>query len=329
MKRLDATIAIPTLNAEKEGYWREVIEACLAQKTNKTFELLVVDTGSSDETVTILKSFKDDRIRLVEIPNSEFGHGKTRNYLAQIAKGDIMLYLTQDATPAHPKWLDEMLFPFSLNDTVAAVYGKQIPRPDCMPLNKRDIINYFNSFGPDGSLMLHYHDKLVEGFPPTVEFFSDVNSAVRRSVLLGDVPYRDVSYAEDQYLGRDVLAAGYIKAYAPYGSVVHSHSYPLEKYFRRMIDEYIALKKVHPDMRLVTTKELLWGTLKATVADLGFIWRDRDYAPKAKLKWLLLCGPYNVARRLAGHIADSPTLAAKIHKKASLTSKVRSQAKKE
>src|SRR5688572_23477346 len=99
MKRLDATIAIPTLNAEKEGYWREVIEACLAQKTNKTFELLVVDTGSSDETVTILKSFKDDRIRLVEIPNSEFGHGKTRNYLAQIAKGDIMLYLTQDATP--------------------------------------------------------------------------------------------------------------------------------------------------------------------------------------------------------------------------------------
>ena len=46
-----------------------------------------------------------------------------------------------------------------------------------------------------------------------VTFYSDVNSAARKDILTGEVPYRDVSYAEDQLLGRDVISAGYIKAY--------------------------------------------------------------------------------------------------------------------
>ena len=64
---------------------------------------------------------------------------------------------------------------------------------------------------------LFYEDDFIqdEGVRNAVTFYSDVNSAARKDILTGEVPYRDVSYAEDQLLGRDVISAGYIKLRAP------------------------------------------------------------------------------------------------------------------
>jgi hypothetical protein len=174
--------------------------------------------------------------------------------------------------------------------------------------------------------MLQYKNHNLDAkFPEATTFFSDANSAVRRSVLLGEVPYRDVSYAEDQLLGQDMLEAGYIKAYAPYGSVIHSHSYLLKKYFRRMVDEYAALKKIYPKTQMVSRKELVVGSLKSTYHDVRFILRDKAYRKRAKLKHLFYALPYNVARRLAGRIADSKS-GEKMHARLSLEGKVRAEA---
>ena len=38
----------------------------------------------------------------------------------------------------------------------------------------------------------------------SMHFFSDVNSAVRKSLLVGDVPFKNVKYAEDQSLAEDM-----------------------------------------------------------------------------------------------------------------------------
>ncbi len=132
-----------------------------------------------------------------------------------------------------------------------------------------------------------------------IGFFSDVNSAVRRDLLVGDIPYRDLDYAEDQAFGRDVIEAGLYKVYAPLGSVIHSHSYPPLKYLRRMYDEMVGLKMATGrTMDTPMWYHIAWA-LKATLADWGFVLRDRNYGLGTKAKYLVQVPFYNAARRLA------------------------------
>jgi rhamnosyltransferase len=116
------TIAIPTFNAQE--YLRELLESVFTQKTKRSVEVLVIDSGSSDQTLEILKDYP--KVRLHQIPNSEFGHGRTRNLAVELAQGEYILFLTQDATPAHKYWLEAMVEPFVISDKVAAIVGKQI-----------------------------------------------------------------------------------------------------------------------------------------------------------------------------------------------------------
>lgn len=207
---LDASVVILTYNGEQ--HIDEILASLTNQRFDGTYEILVIDSGSTDSTLDLIA--KCPSVRLVQIPNSEFGHGKTRNLGAHLAKGRIVAYLTHDATPASDRWLHEITAPFAISDRIVAVMGAQIPRPDAFPLLRYEIKGVFNGFGPGFGTTLFYEDDFIqdEGVRNAVTFYSDVNSAARKDILTGEVPYRDVSYAEDQLLGRDVIAAGYIKA---------------------------------------------------------------------------------------------------------------------
>jgi rhamnosyltransferase len=302
---MKATIAILTYNAIESI--NGLLDSCLAQSVDFPFEILVIDSGSSDGTVEAVSS--REAIRLHRIPNTSFGHGRTRNLAVELAKGEFVVFVTQDAAPASEHWLGEILRPFEVSDRVACVFGKQVPHPDCCPTVKRDVINHFRSFGPDPSVMLQMDNPRLssEAERDALTFFSDVNSAVRRRTMQA-VPYRDVQYAEDQALGRDMIKAGFIKVYAPLAAVTHSHSYPPRRYFARMYEEMLGL-------RLTTGRSIdtsLWRhvaiVLRNTAADWRFIVRDADYSPGNKVKWLLQAPVYNVARRVAVRLARSPEL---------------------
>ena len=56
------SVVMPTLNAEK--YLAEAIDSILKQ-TFSDFEFLIIDGGSVDKTVSIIKSYQDKRIRLL------------------------------------------------------------------------------------------------------------------------------------------------------------------------------------------------------------------------------------------------------------------------
>ncbi len=303
---MKVTIAILTLNAQP--YLRDLLEGCKHQSAPFEYEVLIIDSGSTDETLDIIKEYPE--VRLHRIPNTEFGHGKTRNLAAKLAKGELIVYLTHDAVPAHEHWLEEMVRPFELSPKVACVYGKQIPRPDCCPAIKRDIINVFRGFGPDHFVMVQQANPNITHQPSNeaITFFSDVNSAVRKSILLGNIPYQDLSYAEDQAFGRDVIKAGLIKIYAPQGSVIHSHSYPPLKYLRRMYDEMVGLK--HATGQTLDTRILshISWIIKATLIDWIFIIRDPSYRLRSKIKYILQSPFYNAFRRLAIRLSTKKDL---------------------
>jgi rhamnosyltransferase len=88
------TVAIPTLKA-KRGF-EETLAGVRAQQLDRHVDLLICDSGSSDDTVSLAR--RDDA-RVIEIPRERFSHAGTRNLLMAEARGDHVAFLTQDAVP--------------------------------------------------------------------------------------------------------------------------------------------------------------------------------------------------------------------------------------
>lgn len=288
---VDVSVVIPTFNGER--YLGEVLDAIAAQRFDGQIETLVIDSGSTDATLDILRS--RPHVRLHQIPNSEFGHGRTRNLGAQLARGRTIVFLTQDATPATSDWLTELVAPLEL-PRVRAVVGRQIPRRHAFPLQKYDIERTFAAQGPlDRPTIV----ELGNGTGASLEdlaFYSDVNSATHRAFLLQQIPLRDVQYSEDVAFARDVLEAGYRKAYSPGGAVLHSNDMGIREYARRLFDETLGLRRAGAQPPIPGRFGAVLRAIKGAMQDTVRIARDLDYRLAERAKWLVVNPLYHFAR---------------------------------
>ena len=91
------------------------------------------------------------RARSTAIPKAEFSHGGTRNRMMELAEGDHVAFLTQDATPAHDGWLAALLEGFEQADDVALVFGPHEPRPDASHMIKCEMERHFATWGDGGA----------------------------------------------------------------------------------------------------------------------------------------------------------------------------------
>jgi rhamnosyltransferase len=281
-----ATVSVLTFNAET--YLERILDALETQDYAGGAEILVVDSGSTDGTLEILA--RHPRVRVHAIPNSEFGHGRTRNLVAQLATGEFVAYLTHDAVPAGSGWLSALLAPMIDDERIAAVVGKQRARPGALPMQKYDIARTFASLGPEFGITVTYdHGQLTTSNAlDQAGFYSDVNSAARRSVLTGPVPYRDVAYAEDQLFGRDVIRAGLRKAYAPQAVVEHSNDLTIRQLGARIRDETHGLQSIGTVISPMRRGRLLKQVVRGSLVDAGEILTDHELTPGAKLRALFV-----------------------------------------
>jgi rhamnosyltransferase len=282
---LDATVVIPTLNGER--YLDRILVMLERQEFAGSVEILVIDSGSTDRTLEIVRAHPD--VRLHEIPNSEFGHGRTRNLAARLARGRLVAYLTQDAIPLSARWLAEMTAPLDpAGADAVAVLGRQEPRPGCFPLQKYEIQAVFSRFGDRVAVYQRGASPPTASELDLLGFYSDVNSATRRDFLLDVIPYRDLSYSEDMAFGRDLILAGYRRAYAPLGGVEHSNDLTLREYGKRIFDETLAMRRVSPGSPGYGLGSVLLRTGYGIVKDSRRIIRDPDYGIAATLRWLVV-----------------------------------------
>ncbi|MEE4637424.1 MAG: glycosyltransferase [Wenzhouxiangella sp.] len=86
------TVFIPVFN--REDYVCTAINSVLAQQYTD-FEILVVDDGSTDQTVERIAAYADSRVRLERNP-SNLGIPATRNRGLELARGDYMALLDSD-----------------------------------------------------------------------------------------------------------------------------------------------------------------------------------------------------------------------------------------
>lgn len=88
---MSISVVMPAKNAA--AYIGEAVESVLAQGTHVS-ELIVVDDGSSDQTIAIVRGFDDPRLRL--LTNVGRGVSSARNTGARRASADWLMFLDAD-----------------------------------------------------------------------------------------------------------------------------------------------------------------------------------------------------------------------------------------
>lgn len=304
-RRQKISIIIPTCNG---GHFLKDLLAGIFSQAVLPDEVIIIDSCSTDCTVDSARKFAAASypVKLMQVPKADFGHGKTRNLAASCAEGDLLVFVTQDALPAHPQWLKNLTEPFLENDDAACVFGRHLPRPGCNPIIARDIEKHFRSFGSEPYLRqkVDWTDRSdVEKYRKRLGWYcfnSNVNSAVRKSAW-EKIRFKDVIYAEDQLFGKDVIEAGYAKIYARHAEVFHSHSYSLLDFFRRYFDEYrgrkISLKQgAKSNLFLIVPV-----VMAATLIEIFYIIRSTE---NRKLFWCLYAPLYHLCRQSGAWLGE-------------------------
>lgn len=218
------SVIIPTHNAA--AYLEAQLDALLAQTV--AAEIIVVDSGSEDETVAIAGRY-GERVKVMEIPAASFDHGGTRHAALAQSKGEFVCFLTQDALPVGGTFLEELLLPFREAD-VAAVYGRQVAYPTA-PAYER-LTRAFNY--PD--LPRTWREADIPRYGVKAFFFSNCAAAYRRSAYEAAGGFdRPIATNEDMMMAAKLLHAGYALSYAPRAAVYHSHEMTLGEEYRRYV----------------------------------------------------------------------------------------------
>lgn len=86
------TVIIPTFNREST-----IVESVMSviNQSYKDIEILIIDDGSSDKTIDIIKNVKDSRIKIYKL-NSNKGACFARNYGVELAKGEFIAFQDSD-----------------------------------------------------------------------------------------------------------------------------------------------------------------------------------------------------------------------------------------
>lgn len=122
------SIVIPAYNAR--NYISHAVASCLSQ-TYAQIEILVIDDGSTDDTVEVARGFQDDRVSVHRIPNG--GAGRARNAGLRLATGDYIMFLDADDAISEVKVERQMRLISGKLDVVALCNWKKVPGEICGP----------------------------------------------------------------------------------------------------------------------------------------------------------------------------------------------------
>lgn len=218
------SIIIPTYNAE-----RQIQTLCEALRSQTvTSEIIVVDSSSDDRTVEIAESFG---AKVLAVRTLDFDHGGTRTLAGKAAKGDILIYMTQDALPYNRQSIENITRIFQEEHMIAAAFGRQLPYPEATAFGAH--LRLFNY--PETPYLRTLNDKGKYGIK--TPFLSNSFAAYRRSSLDEIFWFKErLILGEDTYAGAKLLLAGYKIAYVPDAMVYHSHNYSVLQELRRYFD---------------------------------------------------------------------------------------------
>ncbi len=226
---MKTSVIIPTLNA---AHHIERLTASLLSQTVVPLEIIIIDSSSEDDTVTIAEGLG---CRTLVIKRDQFNHGSTRNLAARHARGEILIFMTQDAIPIDTRLIEYLTGPLD-EPGLAATFARQIPDQEASQIER-----FSRSYNyPDTPVTKSRNDLDMLGIKTF--YFSNVCSAVKRRIFFEAGGFPDIIMNEDMILASRFILRGYKVFYQAKAGVSHSHSYTLMEQLRRYFDIGITLR---------------------------------------------------------------------------------------
>jgi len=252
---MNCSIVIRAYNEEK--YIGHLLEG-LRQQTLKDVEIILVDSGSTDRTVSVAEAFG---ARIVHIPSAEFTFGRSLNFGLRAATRELVVIASAHVYPVYPDWLETLLRPFE-DDKVALTYGKQ-RGPVTAKYSEQQI---YHQWYPDA------------GNPDqTTAFCNNANAAVRKSLWEQNQYDETLTGLEDLAWAKWAQEHGCKITYVAEAEIIHVHNETPRGVFNRYRREAMALRRIYPEAHFN-----FYDFVRLTITN---IFSDLWHAARERMLW--------------------------------------------
>jgi glycosyltransferase involved in cell wall biosynthesis len=210
------SVIVPVYNGES------VIERCLTALTHQTlrrdlYEIIVVDDGSTDLTLTNIQKFGDIRIT----SQSNGGPASARNHGVKLSNGQVIVFTDADCVPDR-HFLEKICEPLFKDASITGVKG-------CYKTGQKEFVARF--------VQIEYEEKYDLLRKSAYIDFVDTYAAAYRKSVFGEHGGYDTDFpvacAEDVELSYRICAGGHRLVYCPEAFVFHTHPNSIRKYFAK------------------------------------------------------------------------------------------------
>ena len=230
----------------------------LLRQTCQPDQIVLVDSGSTDDTVPISRAHGAD---IVHIAPEDFSFGRALNVGCEKARGDLLVFVSAHVYPIDENWLADLIAPFDDPEIVLS-YGRQTG---------------------DHRTKFSEMQLMRQWFPETSDpdqrtpFCNNANCAVRRE-WWERFPYdEDLTGLEDLAWAQNALKRGGKIAYRADATIAHIHDEHFDRIRNRYRREAIAHRRIFDDQRL--------GLIEAAALCAANIGRDVLAAVPRRQLW--------------------------------------------
>lgn len=247
------SLVIRAFNEEK--YIGRLLEG-VAHQTIKQVEIILVDSGSTDRTVNIARSYG---AKVAHIEPQEFTFGRSLNLGIQQTTQDLVVIASAHVYPVYPDWLERLLAPFE-DEKIALTYGKQRGNEQSFFSEKQIFYQWYGE-----------QTNLRQSHP----FCNNANAAIRRD-LWQQHPYDEtLSGLEDIAWAKWALEQGYQIAYVAEAEIIHVHHESPHRVYNRYRREAMAFKRIFPQ-ETFSFRDFLHLTLSNCLSDLWHAYQNKE-----------------------------------------------------
>lgn len=229
----------------EEKFIGKLLHEVKLQNYNGVIEIVVVDSGSSDQTINIVTKYD---VKLIQISPEDFTFGYSLNKGVEASSGEICVITSAHCYPTNQNWIREMITPFQ-NPKVAIVYGRQ----EGVSLSAYSEKQIFKRWFPNSNLQ--------DG---DLAFCNNANSAIRKSLWYNYPFNEELTGLEDLDWARYVKNIGQEIHYRHKACVYHIHEQSAKQVFNRYYREALAYREIYPNehfnfIDFITFFVMNWG----------------------------------------------------------------------